>query len=268
MRTWPLPSSSSPGAHGPVATTSGLLTQLVSQLGESSFGAEALRQVSGIVPTASLSVYRIACRRPELYFSAAQGVDDLTRNCWQAYLSGPQLDDRSFSQTQDAEANTLRLVHVRASEVSPLHRQRVYDAHDVAERLSIAAFAADGSTLAVNFYRHHHQRAISDTHLSDFYELSVALLALAQKHIALRQLQAATGWTPAEPAWRERLQQLEPGLTARELDVCQRLLCGMSQDGIAADLGLSLPTVKTYRNRAFARLDIHHRHQLFALLAH
>ena len=40
----------------------------------------------------------------------------------------------------------------------------------------------------------------------------------------------------------------------------------MTQDGIAADLGLSAATVKTYRNRAFVRLDIHHRHQLFALL--
>ena len=31
------------------------------------------------------------------------------------------------------------------------------------------------------------------------------------------------------------------------------------------DLGLSLPTVKTYRNRAFARLGIHFRNELFAL---
>lgn len=40
----------------------------------------------------------------------------------------------------------------------------------------------------------------------------------------------------------------------------------MTQDGIAADLGLSASPVKTCRNRAFARLDIRHRHQLFALM--
>ena len=40
----------------------------------------------------------------------------------------------------------------------------------------------------------------------------------------------------------------------------------MTQDGIAADLGLSAAPIKTYRNRAFARLDIHHRHQQFALM--
>jgi DNA-binding NarL/FixJ family response regulator len=63
---------------------------------------------------------------------------------------------------------------------------------------------------------------------------------------------------------RERLLDLSGELTARELDVCVRLLQGLTQDGIAADLGLSLATVKTYRNRAFTRLGIHFRNELFA----
>lgn len=62
-----------------------------------------------------------------------------------------------------------------------------------------------------------------------------------------------------------RLLQAQPGLTPRELDVCARLLQGMTHEGIACDLSLSLPTVKTYRNRAFARLGIHFRSELFAL---
>ena len=45
-----------------------------------------------------------------------------------------------------------------------------------------------------------------------------------------------------------------PALTVRELDVCERLLRGWTYDGVAADLGLTVPTVKTYRARAFARL--------------
>lgn len=36
----------------------------------------------------------------------------------------------------------------------------------------------------------------------------------------------------------------------------------MSYEGIAADLGLKVPTVKTYRNRAFARLGIRFRSEL------
>lgn len=57
------------------------------------------------------------------------------------------------------------------------------------------------------------------------------------------------------------------GLTGRERDVCERLLKGWTHDGIAADLRVSPATVKTYRDRAFARLGIHHRNELFALVA-
>ena len=59
------------------------------------------------------------------------------------------------------------------------------------------------------------------------------------------------------------------GLPRREREVCERLLMGWTYDGVAADLGLSAGTVKTYRDRAFERLGIHHRNELFALaLAH
>ncbi|WP_370590432.1 helix-turn-helix domain-containing protein [Xylophilus sp. ASV27] len=53
-------------------------------------------------------------------------------------------------------------------------------------------------------------------------------------------------------------------LTQRERIVCVRMLRGLTLEGIASDLGLALPTVKTYRGRAFARLGIHFRNQLFA----
>jgi DNA-binding CsgD family transcriptional regulator len=39
-------------------------------------------------------------------------------------------------------------------------------------------------------------------------------------------------------------------------------------DGIAADLGLSLATVKTYRTRAFERLNIRFKSELFAAFIH
>ena len=51
---------------------------------------------------------------------------------------------------------------------------------------------------------------------------------------------------------------------AHKMDVCARLLVGMTQDGIASDF--SVPMVKTYRNRAFYRLEIHFRNELFAFL--
>ena len=48
------------------------------------------------------------------------------------------------------------------------------------------------------------------------------------------------------------------------LDIFARLPLGVTQDGIASDLGIRLPTLKTLSNRAFARLFIHFRNELFA----
>ena len=108
--------------------------------------------------------------------------------------------------------------------------------------------------------------------------MAPVLLALARKHIQLSRPQAmghvyvagqpAPAPLPTAPSTladlRMRLLRTQADLTERELDVCARLLQGMTQEGIAADLGLGVPTVKTYRNRAFARLGIHFRNELFA----
>jgi len=48
--------------------------------------------------------------------------------------------------------------------------------------------------------------------------------------------------------------------------VCERLLRGWTYDGIAQDMGISVASAKTYRARAFDRLGIHFRNQLFTLV--
>lgn len=281
MRIWPLSSHTNSSSCNGLAQASGLLASLVSNMGQPQFAPAALKQFNLIVPAASWSVYRIGHHQPVLYMSAASGVPDTTQQCWQAYLAGPQHEDQSWGADARQPVAEMclrgpRMVHVRASEVSHSHRARVYEAHGMAERISIAEPAADGSVFAVNFYRHQHQKPFADGHLSDFADLSAALLALTQKHIDLMHSGSSHDMpdvrkSPSsdfgnEELWQQRLLKLNQGLTPRELQVCLRLLQGMTQDGVAADLRLSPPTVKTYRNRAFARLGIQHRNQLFALV--
>ncbi|MDB5893730.1 MAG: LuxR family transcriptional regulator [Rhodoferax sp.] len=219
---------------------------------------------------------------------------------------GPAGASQGALQKAEVPAPAAQLCHITAQEVGGEHQARVYEAHGMVERVSIFEPEADGSLFAVNFYRHQHQAPLSDVQIGDFEGLAPALLALARKHIALTQTGrpatppnalanavangaanraangaasagaaagvAAQGWPPglhamAPAVLRERLLQASAGLTARELDVCVRMLQGMTQEGIACDLGLSVPTVKTYRNRAFARLGgIHFRNELFALV--
>ncbi len=262
MRHWSL------SAHTPGRRASQALAGLVGHLGSRDFGSGFLEDLQPLLPAASFSVYRTGqgCR-PQLFLSGSRGVPDTTLRCWQAYLSGPYLQDA----TLPLHAGGPLLCHMVAHEAPPLHRRKVYEAHGVAERVSVVDSAGPG-VFAVNLYRHEGQHAFSDGQIGDFEQLAPVLLSLVRKHLALRP-ESGPGTpnphgTEAEGAAlthrRQRLQQLAPGLTERELDVCARLLLGMSQEGIAQDLALGLPTVKTYRNRAFQRLGIHFRSQLFA----
>lgn len=256
MRQWTSPTPPSPA-------TGQVLADMINHLGQPGFENALLARLNPVLPAASCAVYRTGgTAAPRLFMSASHGVPDTTRRCWQAYLSGPYLSDRTL-QGQPSESDSTLLCHITAAEVPQQHRARVYDAHGVAERVSVVQRAGE-SLFAVNLYRHQHQAPFSDTQLAHFEALAPALLALAQKQVALA--------LPPEPeetpllAWTQRLRQLHQGLTARELAVCARLLTGMTHEGIACDLALSLPTVKTYRNRAFARLGIHFRNELFALV--
>lgn len=256
---------------------------MVSSLGGPGFALQVLQAMNALLPVASWSVYRTGQRsRPQLFLSASSEARDTTRECWRAYLSGPHLRDSTWKHGGTAPARSTALCHITAQEVEGEHRALVYDAHGMAERVSIVEHQDDGGVFAVNFYRHQHQRALGDAQIDCFGNMAPVLLALAHKHIALTQAQAqpavvtalasAPATPPSQPrqrqtlpALRMRLLQAQPDLTPRELDVCARLLQGMTHEGIACDLCLSLPTVKTYRNRAFARLGIHFRSELFAL---
>ncbi|TCL86217.1 LuxR family two component transcriptional regulator [Curtobacterium sp. PhB142] len=62
----------------------------------------------------------------------------------------------------------------------------------------------------------------------------------------------ATGSTPAVPALRDRF----PDLTPREADVLERIAAGRTNPQIAAELFLTVPTVKSYVNQVFAKLGV------------
>lgn len=259
MRQW-MPGPADRAAHD-------WLAEPIDRLGEAGFERALLQGARAVVPATTMSVYRVgAQRRPERFFSASCRTPDTTHDCWRAYVSGPWRRDRTLTAPGDGlPLDTPVVCHITAAEVPAEHRAKVYDAHGMRERVSVVRREHGDAVFAVNFYRHDGQRPFSDGEIDDFGRIAPAVLALARKQVALAA-RAGDGAEPVAAALphRERLLALCPALTARELDICERLLAGMTQDGIAADLGLGLPTVKTYRNRAFGRLGIHFRNELFA----
>jgi DNA-binding CsgD family transcriptional regulator len=57
-----------------------------------------------------------------------------------------------------------------------------------------------------------------------------------------------------------------PMLSSREAAVCARIVTGYSNEAIALDLDLSFHSVRTYRRRAYAKLQVTSQNELFALI--
>ena len=246
----------------PAALRAEALAGVVSAIGSDGFAHAALASINGLVPAGSWSVYRCyADREPQMHLSASHGRTDTTADCFRAYRDqGLYLTDRSFDAVHAASPGRALVLQMHADEIrNPAHRDAIYVRHAVEERLSLAWALPDRSLIAINLYRHRHQRPFGPGASAAFAEAAPVIRSAVLRHLELRH---------GAPTTRVRLQQRCAALTERELDVLERLLAGLTYDGIAADLGLSVATVKTYRGRAFERLGVHFRSQLFALLRH
>lgn len=242
--------------------TQAALAGLIGGLARPGFAVQGLQCLNQAVPAGSWSVYQVWRERPpRLHLSASRMAVDSTGDCFGTYRdAGLYRRDLSLEPVRRrGRAGGPLMLQMRADEVpSADHREAIYRRHGLLARLSVACGEDDGSVLAVNLYRHQGQGDFDAADLACFGALAPLLLAGVRRQLAWQDEQVGV----ADP--RERLRLRCPALTARELDVLERLLQGMTYDGIAADMGLGVGTVKTYRARAFARLGIHFRSELFA----
>ena len=258
MQVWSVP------ANTPAAPARDVGATLVDCIARDDFATRALAELNHALPVAWWTVYRVFDDQPPLlYTQASHAVPDIALDCWRIYRSGVYRDDTHFADACDRAASSMVMTHCRAEDFGRAHREQIYTAHSLSERLSLVTAErgadADGALLAVNLYRHRAQPRFAPAELDRVLTFAATLLAVVQRHIEL-------GSAHLRPV--QRLQQLCPQLTQRELAVCERLLRGLTFEGIAADLHISVATAKTYRNRAFERLGIHHRNELFALALH
>jgi DNA-binding CsgD family transcriptional regulator len=231
------------------------LAGVISAIGTESFGPDALVQLNRWMPVCWWSIYCLFDGAPpSLHALGSFGVPDGTRRSWQVYRDSLYRADETFHAARaHLRERSLGLMHWHARDFNRRQRDAIYSRHGLSERLSIVAPRSGAGLLAINLYRHESQPAFSDHEIDRNRRFSKPLLACVERHIALHQ-------------------KLEPGrsvlldLTNREREVCERLLKGWTHDGIAADLAVSPATVKTYRDRAFDRLGIHHRNELFAMV--
>lgn len=96
--------------------------------------------------------------------------------------------------------------------------------------------------------------AFSTEEMSRLAEVGETLISVIAKHAEIRFRRPVMALASLEEI--ETSIKLDGTLSRREAEVCSRIIYGLSSMGISRDLGIGEETVKTYRTRAYQRLDI------------
>ncbi|WP_449432180.1 helix-turn-helix transcriptional regulator [Pseudomonas putida] len=235
------------------------LSEVACALGTQRFPSALLACLGQWADCEHFSVLRMTGERPQLLAAGTRHHDaGLVLRCGQAYSERYHRHDPLFEPLRAAPG---QIGHLLAQDIrfTP-YREAIYQRNGMIERLSSLYLDEQQRPVLFNLYRSREQGFFSDRELQMCEALNPALLQMLRGHLALLGLNR--GEAPQELLLRHC-----PELTTQELNICSRLLRGMTHAGIAADLGVKESTVKTYRNRAFDRLGINFRSQLFALVS-
>jgi len=142
------------------------------------------------------------------------------------------------------------------------YRKACYEDIGIVDRLSIVVNLGHGRCITTNLYKDKSSGSYSSADIDTLRSLARLFANCAIKHYAAD----VDGDAVVRSEATERIGDLCPDLTEREREVILRILDGVTADRIAEDLGISSTTVVTYRSRAYQKLGVSTRRELFAII--
>ena len=186
---------------------------------------------------------------------------DVTGECFAQYRRQYWRSDDATRIAQrmhhSAPSATLTAVQLR-SECVPATNwyKNIYEREHLADRRSFLYTVQPQQVFAINLYRSNMHGTFQPAELDRL--LSVGPLL---RHIHAGILQRAVAASKYKNSAADHIDSVQAAikniadyLSNRELQVCARIACGISADGIAVDLDVSPSTVTTLRKRAYAKL--------------
>jgi Bacterial regulatory proteins, luxR family len=257
MQTWQV--ASGLGA-APVAASS--VACLLEASANAQPAAQLLAFIDSIVPVDHLSLVEYVAHSreglaiPELVEGlSAPDLANVTPACFALYRERFWRQDEAtrLAQHLGNESLPLLALHFKPADIRvPSWRREIYERVSLEDRLSFFYAPLRGRGFAINLYRGRRHGPFAGAEIQRL--LAVAPL-LRQAHRTglgglMRQHDLDLRVADAASVLARRLPELSP----RERAVCARIACGISADGIAAELDVAPSTVTTLRKRAYAKL--------------
>jgi DNA-binding CsgD family transcriptional regulator len=239
------------------------LARLIETIGDDRFGEELRCYVSGLFGVEHCTVLLFA---PDKAVDIATGsLADANRNRRNIdfYLADTWRLDPMIVQAKErirrfpASSATIHLP------VSAVQREMksAYMALGVRERIVIYGPSSVGD-VAISMLCSEAKSSFPDDKTILSAESSQTLLAIAAKHSSLMRKGSYLKLLESLSGIETALVNAHSGLSRREIQVCGRIIFGLSTEGIAVDLSIGTATVVTHRRRAYQHLGIATRHEL------
>jgi DNA-binding CsgD family transcriptional regulator len=205
------------------------------------------------------TLFKFSKQTPFEVVALSRDGTDTAHRQFQLYLAG------SYWRGDPTMTEALRLVgsfghSMQRTDIRSMpnseFRNRLYNRTHIRERILLCGGTTDAA-IGLSILRSETQGVASDHELSTLGALSSTLMAILGKHAHMVESRSNLSFALTSLAEIQRtLEAAAIQLSKREIEVCARILFGISSAGIALDLGIGEETVMTYRKRAYQRLSI------------
>lgn len=238
--------------------------ELVEVTGTLEFGAKLLSHLERSCGADYCAVFRVGADRPSEIATRSQDGSSKAHARVENYLQRQywvQDPAMVYAQTQlTGHDPMLMRVDVRRLK-DPVVREEIWPG--ICDRVVIAGRSRD-RTYSMSILREG-AGGFSAADMERVGSSANLLISLLAKHEEMTGSlkNDLTGAISSLPDIEARISNAS-ALTAREAEVCARILYGLTTTGIALDLGISNETVKTFRKLAYRRLKIGSEHELMS----
>jgi DNA-binding CsgD family transcriptional regulator len=247
---------------------SSALPDIVEAMGTANFGSRLVAYLHAMCGADHCAVFQLG---PDSICEVASGSIDGTQKAHDAALRyvGQQYW-RKDPTISEARSRVLRLeaaiIRVDIGELVDADlRDAVYP--QIRERLLLCG-RRNNAAFGLSILRTETHGRFSDDEITELASAAELLVSLLAKHadVMLGRPNLADALTSLVDI--ESCLVAETDLPRRELEVCSRVLYGLSTAGVALDLGIGEESVKTYRKRAYQRLEIGSERELLTWYLH
>ncbi len=231
-----------------------ILSACLVSVGAPEFNGHFLDMIERVVKADQCMIFSYRTDPPTCYLSFNERHSDEASNLAQQYLSGGYKNDPLQSEIEAIRNDgKLRIFTLRelAARMGDDYFDGFFDSTGIIDKITVLARGSDGEVVGVNFYRFkgNGRFVISKDGLRrPFWNLVAKIVLLHYSQSQPNQLKSPLN-----------------SLSAREKEICEAILGGLTTDAIAWKLGVAASTVNTYRKRAYQKLGINSKSALFAL---